>query len=508
MSNPLGARQATQVRDRVATGVALIWLTTVFQRVVQVVTALLLARLLTPQDYGLVAVALIVAYFLDVVTNVQMGSAIARIDDLDQAHLDTGFTLGLLRGVLSAAVIALLARPTALLMHDHRLEAVLYAYMIPPLLIGLQNPYFSLFSRNLDFGKQSGREALAFLAAAIAGISIALVYHSYWAIVANGITAEIVRLALSHWRVPGRPGLSLSKAGEMLGFGGWITMVNTVDYINWRLDYALLGNRLGVTAVGLYNVANQLTTTITLDVVAALAQTLLPAFSTIAKDRSRVSNAYRDVQTVTLALALPIGFGISAVAPYLVPFLVGKQWVAAVPAVQILAPVTALQTMTASIEALAYTYGQGRQLLKRSIISLLWRANFMLAGFFVAGFLGVIVARAASGVGLLIYNLFLVKRLTTAPVLGQLLAGWRSIVSGAVMWLVVAVILRVPYPGTLEAGQLAANLGVQIVTGAAVYAGLHLLLWAALGRPDGAERRLYAQAVRITGAVARRLAPG
>jgi len=254
---------------------------------------------------------------------------------------------------------------------------------------------------------------------------------------------------------------------------------------------------MGTAAVGAYNVANTLTTTITIDVVGTLTQALLPAFSTIMGDIDRLRRGYREVQVVTMALAMPLGFGISAIAPALVLLLVGAKWTQAIPAVQILAPVTALLTMTASVEAIAYALGRGRLVCIRAWLILAVRAGFMFLGYRLGGFLGVVWARAGCSVLQLIYNLLLVQRLIGAPALGQLVAGWRSMISATAMWF---AIIKLPLPPAHSADvlQLILNLAAQVAAGAVVYIGLHTLLWALCGSPEGAEQRLLGQARRLT----------
>lgn len=495
----LGLRDNTRVRSRLARGASLLWAATMFQRVVQIVTVLVLARLLTPQDYGLVSIAVVFTMFLDILTNFQLAGALTRLDHIEPAHLDTAFTLNLLRGILASTVIGLIARPASIFMHDPRLQTLLYVLMVPPLIAGLWNPYFSLFARDINFRQQALRDMVAYLFGAIAGISVAFITHSYWALIANGVTMAVVRTGGSYLMAPGRPGLSLSKTRDFFAFGSWITLVNIADFSTARIDFLLIGNRIGAAAVGAYNVANTLTTTITIDVVGTLTQALLPAFSTILDDLPRLRRGYKEVQLVTMALAMPLGFGISAIAPSLVLLLVGAKWMQAIPAVEILAPVTALLTMTASVEAMAYAMGKGRLVSIRAWSILVVRAGFMFVGYRLGGFRGIIWARAGSSILQLIYNLFLVQKLIGAPVLGPLVGGgWRSLISAAAMWSTI-VMLPLPAAHSADDLHLILNLAAQVGTGAVVYVGLHTLLWVLSGSPqDGAEHRLLTQARGLT----------
>jgi O-antigen/teichoic acid export membrane protein len=500
------ARETGRVGDRLANSAVLLWVTQMFLRVQQIVTTTILARLLDPSDYGLVSMAIVVTEFMDLLSNIQVGSAIMRMKDVDKAHLDTAFTLNLIRGLLTAAAIGLAARPAAAFMHDPRLANILYVLTIPAILGGIQNPHFILYARNMDFSKDARRRALGLFFGAMTAITVAITLRSYWALVLGAITSNLIYAAFSYWRVPGRPALSLAKSGELLGFGSWIVFINILDYINFKLEYVLIGNRLGNAALGAYNFGSTLTSQATRDVVNSLSGALLPAFSIISDDMERLRKRYAEVQSITLAFALPIGLGMSALAANTVLLLVGRKWIHAIPVVEFIAPVFALQTINSSIESLAYSLNKGRLIFFRTLVFLVFRSSLMIGGFVLGGFMGIIYARLMAGLFQFTYSMFLVSRLTGARVLDALTASWRSLLAGGVMWVVLT---RLPFPDVTKLAvlSLAGWLIVKIVIGAATYIGLHCLLWRAAGRPAGAETRVFSQISRIAAKLkSRRLA--
>jgi O-antigen/teichoic acid export membrane protein len=497
------ARETGRVGDRLANSAVLLWVTTMVMRGQQIVTTTILARLLDPSDYGVMAMAVVITEFLDLLSNIQVGSAIIRIQELDKKHLDTAFTLNVIRGLLSAAVIFLIARPAAAFMHDPRLADVLYVLMIPAVLGGIHNPHFILYSRDLDFSRDARRSAIAMFTGGVVAVIVAFVYHSYWALVANAITGSLLYAGLSYWRVPGRPALSLAKSRDLLGFGSWIVLINMLDYVNFKLEYLLIGNRIGGSALGAYNFGSQLTSQATKDVAISLSRALLPAFSIISADMERLRTRYGEVQSITLALALPIGVGMSALAANTVLLLVGHKWQLAVPVVEFCAPIFALQTITSSIESLAFALNKGRLIFIRTVVFLVIRSGLMVGGLVLGGFMGIIYARFVAGIFQFVYSMFLVSRLTGARVWDPLIASWRTFAAAAAMWVALT---RLPFPDVtaLAVLPLAGWLIVKILLGIAVYVGLHLALWVAAGRPDGAESRLGSQASRLAGKFNRR----
>jgi PST family polysaccharide transporter len=238
----INTRETGRVGDRLANSAAVLWVAQVFMRVLQVATTAILARLLDPADYGVVSMALVILGFIDLLSNIQVGSAIVKLAELDKQHLDTAFTLNLLRGLLIAALIGIIAKPAAHFMHDARLANVLYVLMLPSILRALENPHFILYSRNLDFTRESKRNTISLIFGCVVGIAAAFAWRNYWALVINAVASSLVFVVLSYWRVPGRPGLSLAKCGDLFGFGSWIVLVNILDYINWRVEYLIIGN--------------------------------------------------------------------------------------------------------------------------------------------------------------------------------------------------------------------------------------------------------------------------
>jgi len=484
------------IGNRLASSALLLWATTVLLRVFQLATTTILARILDPADYGLVAIAMLFVGILDILSNFQIGNAIIKTRDLTTAHLNTAFTLNLIRGVVCALALAALARPVSVYMHDPRLANILYVLAIPALTNSLHNPHFILFARDLNFRRDSKRDTLATILGSVAGITVAFLFRTYWALVIGSLTTGLTATLFSYWRVPAKPRLSLAKSAEILRFGSWLVLISVLDFLNWRIDYLLIAHGLGTRALGAYNVGGMLTNTATGDVVSSLGRALFPAFSMLANDPQRLRQGYRQIQSITLTIALPIGFGMSAVAGNAVLLLFGNKWEMAIPVVTFLAPMSALQTMIASIEALALSCDKGKLLFFRSFIFFMLRVGLMFTGFYLGGYLGIIYARVISGTFFLLYGLGLAASITKGHWYEPIIVSWRSFLAVSVMY---TCLVWLPFPNVwqLAVPALAIVLIAKIIIGALVYLFAHGSLWYACGRPDGAEQRLVLQGVRF-----------
>ncbi len=489
-------RDTGQIGNRLSKSAMLLLSSSVLLRILQLATATVLARLLSPDDYGIVAMAMVVTGLIDKFTNVQVGGAIAKVAQMTHAHLDTAFTLNLLRAVLSALVLVLAAAPAASFMHEPRLRDVLYVLAVPTLVSGLHNPHFLLFSRNLNFSQDVKRAVVSAVLASAVGVVGALIFKSYWALVASAVVNAFCWTLFTYWKIPIRVRLGVEKTRELLSYGTWVVLIGVLDELNYRTDYLLIGRYIGSSALGAYNVAQVLTTTATGDVVDSIGKALFPAFAIMAADRERLRNGYKRIQSIMLALALPIGFGMSAVAADVVLVLFGHKWLLAIPVVSLLAPIVALQSVTASVESLLLSLNQGALLFWRTLLFLALRVALMVGGFYLDGFMGIVYARVIYGFATLFYTLALAGQMTQSRMLDPVIASWRSLAAVAVMYGGVLLLFPTAVP-TMAMATLIGLLVTKIAAGGIFYIGTHAGLWLAAGRPDGAERSMLSQGMRL-----------
>ncbi|WP_150290554.1 lipopolysaccharide biosynthesis protein [Sphingobium estronivorans] len=489
-------RSGADLGARVANSALMLWSLNMAMRGLQLVTLAILARALMPADFGVVAIATTIMIILEAMTNVEVGNALVRTRGLDDSHLSTAFTLNFLRGLAMAALLAAVASPLARFMNAPGLDAILYALTITTILNGLHNPYFMLYSRNLDFKKDSQRRAFATLAGSIISIGLAFLLRSYWALVAGNIAQALVNLLLSYWRVPGRPRLSLTHYREMLGFGVWLLVQNLFLQLALRIEIFFIGKVMDTKTVGAYTVGNQINSMATGDVIPTLTRAMFPAFAIMNNDPDRLRRNYAQVQAAGLAIALPIGFTMALLAKPMIYLLFGPGWELAIPVVQFMAPVFALQTVGAGVEALAMALGRVRMLAARSVIYMVLRTVAMYLGYHYGGLIGLLMARAASGIFQSLYGLSLAAVLTSRRIYEPFKASWRSFASVGVMSAVVLMLPDRAY-GELPEWMLATELGWRGLLCIGLYLSTHGLLWIASGRPEGSETKVTAQIHRL-----------
>lgn len=460
-------------------------------RLLGFVALAILARLLLPHDFGIVATAMIFIGLCRTLMNRQFHLALIRLPEVKQSHYDTAFTLTLIWGIVTSVGLFLTAGLMASVMGIPEIAPVLKVMSLALLAEGVQSPVFARFERNIDMRPDVISDWTAKLAQYVVSIGLALVWQSYWALVLGFLAFTFTRIALSYVFARYKPRLSLAHARDFLSFGGWLSGTGLAGYAISFTDVALIAARLGTASVGVYNIAAEMVRMATDYLSMPLARAIYPGLSAVSDDPPRMQRAFLDAIEVSLGLMLPIGVGLGLAAPEVVRLALGGNWSAAVPVVQILAPAAGFATVGFVAQSVVMAAGRTRAMFARNIIVAAIQLPLILLGIAWAGLPGAACGRA---VGMLMQGI--ISLVIAAPVAGLtvtrlLRAPWRSmtaslLMASGVIWLEQAVLMPSAMPAAL-------TLGVKAVTGAALYAVFHLILWGLAGRPRGFEHFLLSR---------------
>jgi O-antigen/teichoic acid export membrane protein len=477
------------IGGRIAKGAAWIAASRLVISVLGFVNVLVLARLLTPEDFGLVAIVMAASAIMMAATELSLSQALVQHRDPEEEHYHTAFTINLLRAVIVAAIAVALSGPVAAAYGDARLGPLFLSIGLSALIVGGINPRLALMSRDLVFWQDFATRASDKLVAVVTSIAVAAIWQSYWALVIGVVAGQVCALVVSYVIIPFRPRLSLSRWRDLMSFSVWVGLGQAVNTINWRFDQLLAGYMLGNTQLGYYSVGDRLAVLPTREATQPVAQAVFPGFARLADDPPRLRAAYRRAQTALSAVALPAGVGFAVTAEPLVLLAMGEDWRPVIPVIQILASIFAVQTLATPVQPLAMGLGATRALFNRSLLTLAIRVPITIAGLLAGGLMGLLWARCATGLIGMVINMHLVTRLIAIPVLRQITGNARALAATAAMAAATFGAGQVLMPG--DAGNWPALLlqaTGMIVTGALVYPAAMFGLWFAAGRPDGPER--------------------
>jgi O-antigen/teichoic acid export membrane protein len=476
----------SSVSDRLIKGSMWLSLSRAVVNGLSALSTFILAWYLSPADFGLVAIATTLMLIVTSVTELSLGQALIRHEDPGASHFSAVWTLNATRGTILGLLFAASAYPVAALYSGPRLIGVMFALSLSLLMSGLANPRRIMLQRDLIFWQEFTLNVSQKVVGFIVTVAVAMIYKSYWALVIGTLAYQITNLVVSYTVLPFRPRITFKHIRELFSFSIWLTAGQIVNTLNWRFEYLLIGKLLGATPLGRYTVGNTLSTLPTREATAPLTQTIYPGFAKVRDNPERLAAAYQRAQSLLAAVALPAGIGMAVIAQPLILLVMNEKWAPAIFIVQALASVFAFQTLGSLVQPLGMAKGQTKLLFFRDSQMLLVRMPIIIGGLLLWGLPGVVYARVFTGVFSAFVNMFLVKRLIGVPVLRQLAANTRALLSVALMAAVVWVALQYLGPASSKA-LLLLDVVALVATGAFVYTTSTFLLWFAMKQPSGPE---------------------
>lgn len=454
-------------------------------RLLGIVSTLILARLLMPADFGIIAMASLVVILVDTLLDLGVNAALVQNRNTDRHDYDTAWTLRLAQSALAAAVVAAVAPLAATYFNDSRVEAVLWVMAISVLVAAFENIGIVSFQKNMEFGREFKFFFLRRLAGFLVTLSLALLLRNYWAMIFGALAGRLVGVCLSYAVHDFRPRFSLSRLRGLWSFSQWMLVRNLGAYGAQQIDKIVLGHRADATTLGAYNLADDIGAMPVTELLAPIGRVLFPTFVNASADPQELRRRFTLAFGIQMLVALPAGVGLALIAETAVPLLLGPQWLPAVPLLQILALVSV---------ATALSHGSGYLLLALSKVRVqalfVWGQLLLLGALLLFAFPdadAVGIAQTRLAVAVLAMLLFLATVLQAMPLLqlrDLLAGGWRPLLATVVM---AAALMRWPAPPSLP---LALRLLAEVGGGSTVYGMSLLLLWWLSGARDGPERYL------------------
>ncbi len=462
-------------------------------RLIGLVSTLVLARLLIPEDFGVIAMASLVIALADVFFDLGVYVTLIQNRSPSQAHFDTAWTLGLLQSALAAAVLYLGAPYAASYFHEPRVEDVIKALGLGLLITGFENIGVVTFQKEMQFGRDF---AFIFIKR-VSGFSVTVIaawlMQSYWALVIGTLSGRMVGVAFSFLMHPMRPRWSLSKARDILNVSQWLMARTTGGYLESQLHRVVVGRRDDATVMGAYAMASDISAMPSTELLMPINRVLFPAFVKVKEDPQELKRVFLMAQGVQILIAMPASAGLALVAQEVIALMLGDKWLMAVPFVQIFAVASLASAILSSATYLMITLDHVKALALFSWLQVALFASFAFVVFPSFGALQIAWLRlwvsAASDaifIGMLLHFF--------APLrLGDLARGAiRPVLAASAM----AACLQLLDNFWTSPSPLVSLL-LKTLLGACVYTTAIVCLWWVAGRPAGAESFFLSSLKRV-----------
>jgi lipopolysaccharide exporter len=456
------------------------------ERGLGLLSTLILVRLLSPADFGMVSMALSFIFMAELLSAFSFDVALIQNQNATPDHYHSAWTANIMLGTFISAMMLALAVPISHFYKQPAVLPVICALSLGPLLGSLENIGIVIFRKDLDFRKefifQVSRKMIAFSVT----IPLAFTLKSYWALVAGILASKLGGTLMSYWVQPFRPRISFVEVRSLMRFSRWLLLNNFVNFLKERSSDFVIGRFFGPGPLGVYNVNNEFASLPSNEMGAPINRALFPGFAKMAGDRNAISKAFTGAVGMVALLAIPAGAGIFAVAPYLVPVVLGPKWLDGVPVMEVLSLNSAILVFHGTIVTALVATGNPLAATRTNALFVIVMLTGMLLLTGPLGPLG-----AAYGV--------LAACLTTTPVYVFQLGKYVFVKAGelfrAVLRPVLASILMIgavrfalpAYSLEMHATKAGFMLACGVALGGAVYAAAMLGLWMLMGRPDGSE---------------------
>jgi O-antigen/teichoic acid export membrane protein len=436
-------------------------------RLLLLASTAILARVLVPADFGLVALALTFMVFLDTLRDLGLGQALIVGHDDQEARAQTVFSWTVVIGLGLTLVTVLVAPFASQFFHEgSRFTALLAALGCNFFLRSLGATHYALARKELDYRTRTFAELADVMTRGGTAVVLALAGAGPWSLVI-GYLVGTMALNVVVWRlVPFRPRLALSRRHlrELLTFGGMLTLVDIGSALAHQMDYLFVGRVLGPTSLGLYTIGFRLPELLIINVAVVAGDVLFPAYAMI--DRDRLRDAFLLAMRSTAFVILPMAVALAILARPIVLALFGSQWVDSIEVMQVLVIYGVAITLSIPSGTVFKATGQAWILVALTVPYVILLVT-LLSAFTDQGIVAVAACMAGMQAGFLSFTwLIAARRLGVNParVLAQL--GRPLLAAGALAAVLYPIERAIdsPWPALVASG----------IAGGAVYA---LMVW-------------------------------
>jgi lipopolysaccharide exporter len=416
------------------------------------VSTIILARLLTPEDYGIVAIATLIYGTIEVFSQVGVYNSVIRHPNPTREHYDTVWTMSLLIGFALALAVLALTPLTIFYFHEPRAKPVLEVLALRSALGGLQNVAVLNFQRHFQFRKQFSLNVVSTIIGFVAVMVSAFMLRNYWALVIGIMARQIALVVFSYVIEPYLPRFTLSKVSELYAFSVWTLFRNIGNYVFDQIDKFAIGGAMGAPAMGRFEAAKDLAYSPVAEITSPLNFALFPVMAKLQDDPRKRREVFLEAFHLSALICSSMAIGMALVAHDAVHLVLGEKWDSIAPMIPRLALSSGLLGITGCVYNLHESMGQANlsARLQWTRVVALGLASFPVA-FYYKDLEAVAFARFAVCCAIT-PPLFLALRvaLDMSPRdLGAVL--WRPITAGLLMAMVVlALNAAFPLVGTMR----------------------------------------------------------
>ncbi len=502
-------------RSKLLIGAGWVAAATIAVNALGIVSTIILARLLSPEDFGLVAIATALVAIIGVISEFSLSHALIQHKQPTDEHYHTAWTMNVIRAFIVGAIIAALGNPLSLLYGDERLIEILWLLGFITVIGGFVNPKLVVFKRALSFRQAFIVRCTSKIAGFVTVVAIAWIYQSYWALIFGTLATETAVMIVSYILLPFRPRPTLSKYKDLLSFSIWMTLGQWIQTINWRSQPLVFGYLLPTSVLGQLSLSSRLVGKTIEQATSPIRAMLFPAFSRLQDEKDRLRLGYIRSQGTICLITFPFAAGFAVLAESIVKIVIGDQWLPAVPLMQVIAAIRMVQT-TQNLGSVAMATANTKKLFHRDLRAFFIRWPLVIAGLYLGYrygngapmimLMGGMFGQFATVTINAVLNMRLVSKITPISLADHWSFFWRPAIAIGVMATCVHganIVIPVADDPVAEFSKMIAL----VALGAAVYPATLYLLWLVGGKGNTVEHECAGIIIDLLAKARRKLTP-
>lgn len=478
-------KSKTDVENTIISGSSLMLLTRLVVKSIGVISSLILARLLIPEDFGLIAIAMAFYTFIDLFGQFGFGTVLIQEQSATKQDYDTAWTFRIIFGVIVAFIMVISGPYISGFYQDQRLTDIMYALALISILGGAQNIGVIDFQKNFQFNKELWFQIMPKFLSFIVTITMAFYLKSYWALVIGMVFNQLLSAILSYIMHSYKPNITLKSFKKLFRFSKWLMLNNFLFFLNTRLTELLIGKYVSTSATGVFSLSNEIASIPMTEIAAPINKASFPVYSKLADDKSKLRSAYLSTLKLSALLTLPASCGIFLIADLFVNVMLGDKWLEVAPIMQWVALASLLFSLTTNNNYIYMACGFPNITFYLGLFRI---AIFLPLFIYLMQMNGVVGAGQALFITSII--MFLVTQLSLVYFLKlKIIRIFRTIFSS----LFATIGMYLTLTALINRIQLISET-VQLITvtltGVGIYSLIVILVWYLSGKPGGIEHNM------------------
>lgn len=376
------------------------------KQILQFIISIILIRLLTPKDFGLIGMIMVFIGFASLFSEMGFGAALIQKKEIEERHLSSIFWLNIVTGLILTGILLAIAPVIATFYNEPRLKLFTMVLSTTFFIGSLSIVQKTILIRSMNFRMLAIIETLTMSIAGIFAIILAFLGLGVWSLVWQAFVSAIIGVIILWVHSDWKPYLQFNRDAvkELFGFSGNLLGFNVFNYWARNMDNLLIGKVIGSSGLGIYNRAYYLMLTPLSQISSIVGKVMFPVLSKIQDDKVRVKHLYLSTISIIALITFPMMMGLMLVANSFVLVLFGPKWIDVVALLRVLCFIGMMQSVVTTVGWIYTSQGRTDWMFRWGIVAGIIAVISFIIGIWIGSIMAVVYCYASANILLLYHN--------------------------------------------------------------------------------------------------------